>query len=114
MVLHGKLAVHGCLAVHGRSFGRSPQKSVAVHPKSPWPFTPKVRGRSPQKFVAVHLISPIGRSLKMGVLFRIGRSFSPFSLKVKELLSNLHAIKNSTGPQSDSYVYQKEWFYSSR
>ena len=81
MVLHGKLAVHGCLAVRDRSFGRSPQKFVAVHPKSPWPFTPGVGGRSPQKFVAVHLISQIGRSLKMGVLFRIGRSFSPFSLE---------------------------------
>ena len=28
-------------------FGRSPQKLVAVHPKSWWPFTPEVRGRSP-------------------------------------------------------------------
>ena len=53
---------------------------MAVHPRSPWPFTPGVGGRSPQKFVAVHLISQIGRSLKMGVLFRIGRSFSPFSI----------------------------------
>ena len=81
VVLQGKLAVHGCLAVHDRSFDRSPQKSVAVHPKSPWPFTSKVRGRSPKKFVAVHLISPIGCSLKIGVLFRIDRSFSPFSQK---------------------------------
>ena len=60
MVLHGKLAVHGCFAVHDRSFGRSPQK-----------------------FVAVHLISPIGHSFKMGALFRIGRSFSPFSVRVR-------------------------------
>ena len=29
--------------------------------------------------MAVHLISRFGRSLKIGVLFRIGRSFSPFS-----------------------------------
>ena len=89
MVLHGKLAVHGCLAVHDRSFGRSSQKFVAVHPKSPWPFTPGVGGRSPQKFVAVHLISQIGRSLKMGVLFRIGRSFSPFSVTLSVFLDSV-------------------------
>ena len=76
--------------------GRSPQKLVAVHPKSSWPFTPEVRDRSPQELVAVHLksswpftpkvravhpLSSNGRPLKMGVLFSIGCSFSPFSLK---------------------------------
>ena len=39
-------------------FGRSPQKSVAVHPRCSWPFTLEVRGRSPKKFVAVHPRSP--------------------------------------------------------
>ena len=38
-------------------FGRSPQKLVAVHPRSWWLFTPEVRGRSPLKFVAVHPLS---------------------------------------------------------
>ena len=72
---------------------------LAVHLKSPWPFTPKVRGRSPQKFVAVHLISPIGRSLKMGVLFRIGRSFSPFSGRTKILGLFRYVLRMNRGPR---------------
>ena len=64
------------VAVHDKIFGRSPQDVMAVHPRMPWPFTPRCRGRSPQDVVAVHPLISNGRSFKIGCLFALAVSRS--------------------------------------
>ena len=69
---HGRSRQYCCVAVHPKSFGRSPQEGVAVHPKMSWPFTPRCCGRSPLNFKWPFIESR--------VLFCIGRSSGPVSL----------------------------------